>query len=86
MADEKFSYESLHDTDSIVPLLEYIAQGFKHGTITLSSEENSISLVPSGLLGLALKAKQDSGECKLELSINWKDTPNTKAISKHGSI
>lgn len=72
MAEHKFAYESLQDTSSIVELLESITDGIKKGAITLASNEDSITLTPSGLLNFTIKARQKSGESKLELRIRWK--------------
>lgn len=73
MSEEKFSFESIKDKDSVVLLLESITQGFKDGSIVLATEEKSIVLNPRGLLDFTIKAKQRSKESKLEIRIRWKE-------------
>lgn len=73
MPDDKFSFESIQDSSSIVELLESITQGFRDGSIALSSEKHSINLAPDGLLNFSIKARQKADESKLELRIRWKN-------------
>ena len=84
MSDDKFSFESIQDSSSIVELLESITQGFRDGSITLSSEKKSINLHPDGLLNFSIKARQKAEESKLELRIRWKNT--TAHHSKKNSL
>ena len=78
MSEEKFSFESIKDRDSVVQLLESITQGFKDGSIVLATEKKSIELNPQGLLDFTIKAKQKSKETKLEMRIRWKEQSNKK--------
>jgi amphi-Trp domain-containing protein len=83
MSDDKFSFESIQDSSSIVDLLESITQGFRDGSIVLSSEKKYINLTPDGLLHFSIKARQKTDESKLELRIRWK---NTAHHSKKNSL
>lgn len=74
MSEEKFLFDSLQDCESICSFLESLTEGFRKGSITLSTNGDEIVMHPEGLLNFTVKAKRKGGENKLALKVNWKQT------------
>ena len=72
-SENKFEFESLQDTQSIKTFLEAITEGMSTGKIMFSSTEESIEMVPKGLLHFAIKARKKNNENKITMKIAWKD-------------
>lgn len=66
-----FSHESLQDRETIADILSSLQQGLSNGTLKFSDEDKEITLKPSGLLNLSVKASSDSGLNVLELRVSW---------------
>ena len=69
--DNSFCHESLQDRETIADILSSLQQGLSNGTLKFSDEDNEITLKPSGLLNLGVKASSDSGLNVLDLRISW---------------
>jgi len=69
--DNSFCHESLQDRETIVDILSSLQQGLSNGTLKFSDEDNEITLKPSGLLNLTVKASSDSGLNVLDVRISW---------------
>jgi len=78
MADEKFIFDSLQDSQTITEFLRSLTEGFQKGTLTLSSDEDAIELTPTGLLNFTVKAKKKADRSKVSITIAWK-SPGGKA-------
>ncbi|MER2491012.1 amphi-Trp domain-containing protein [Catenovulum sediminis] len=66
-----FHYASLHDTNSLIEILESITEGLKTGTLEFSDEESKIQLKPEGLMQLKLSASKDNNKNKFNLKVSW---------------
>ncbi len=73
MAEEKFVFDSLQDSESIRIFLQSLTEGFEKGSITLSTNGDTIELAPHGLLSFTVKAKKKDSTSKLSIKIGWKD-------------
>lgn len=74
MAEEKFVFDSLQDSETIRDFLTSITDGFDRGSITLSTNGDKIELTPHGLLNFMVKAKKKGGTNKLSIKVAWKDS------------
>lgn len=74
MADKQreFEHESLQDRNAIARYLEAITEGFRNGSLSLSSQDGEILLEPAGLIDLSIKATQAKGRMELTLQAKWK--------------
>mgnify|MGYP000628051185 CR=1 FL=1 len=78
MAEEKFVFDSLQDSDTIKQFLESLTEGFEKGNITLTSNGDEIYLRPEGMLNFMVKAKKKGNENKLSIKISWKEVSGPK--------
>ena len=67
----KFRHESLQDRETIVDLLSSLQQGLQNGSLKFSDENNEITLKPSGLLNLTVKASRSNELNALDVRISW---------------
>ena len=82
MTDERkrFQHSSVQDADSVVELIQAIAEGLNKGKLTLGDDTATINLKPRGLLEVNIDAEQQSGTHNLSLQIRWTDAE--RKISK----
>lgn len=73
MAEEKFVFDSLQDCKTIRDFLASLTEGFDKKSITLSTNGDTIDLVPEGLLAFTVKARKKGISNKLSIKIAWKD-------------
>ena len=71
--DNSFCHESLQDRETIADILSSLQRGLSNGTLKFSDEDNEITLKPSGLLNLTVKASSDSGHNMLDVRVSWSD-------------
>ncbi|WP_291318917.1 amphi-Trp domain-containing protein [Desulfonatronospira sp.] len=74
--EKKFFLESLQDRETICKYLDALKEGFQQGRINLSSNEQTLDIVPSGLIKFTIKGKRKDGEIKLNLRFRWADDDN----------
>lgn len=74
MAEEKFVFDSLQDSETIKDFLASLTDGFDKKCITLATNGDEIVLTPSGLLNFTVKAKKKGHESKLSIKVSWKDS------------
>ena len=79
--DNSFCHESLQDRETIADILSSLQQGLSNGTLKFSDEDNEITLKPSGLLNLSVKASSDSGLNVLDVRVSW-STKKPKKLKK----
>jgi amphi-Trp domain-containing protein len=72
MADEKFIFDSLQDSETITKFLHSLTEEFKKGEIHLATNGDNITLRPEGLLSFTVKAKKKDMTSKLHIKISWK--------------
>ena len=70
-SDNSFCHESLQDRKTIADILSSLQQGLSNGTLKFSDEDNEITLKPSGLLTLTVKASSDSDHNVLDVRVSW---------------
>lgn len=71
--NDEFEYESIQDHQTIKDLVHGILDGFEKGRIVLASNGDEISMRPSGMLKLSVKARKKGETGKLNLKISWKE-------------
>lgn len=71
--NQKFTYESLQDSNSIVTYLNSLAEGIGTGRLRLSTNGDDVVLEPQGLLKFSIKGKRESGRCELSIKVQWRD-------------
>jgi len=80
--NNEFCHESLQDRETIVDLLSTLQQGLNKGTLKFSDENNEITLKPSGLLSLTIKASSSSELNVLDVRISWQTNKPNKLIKE----
>ena len=71
--DDDFRHESVQDRQSIVKYLQAITAGLEQGLISFGTHEHSLSLEPSGMLELQVRAKRKGGRVKLGIKLYWRE-------------
>jgi len=77
-SEKNFQHESIEDRDSVIKYLEMLSDGFRKGAIEFSSGRDTITLVPSSLVHIEIKVKNQQQKSKLSLKISWKGQPPQK--------
>jgi len=77
--EDSFEYESLQDPQTIKDLIKGLLEGFDKGRIVLISNGSKITMEPSNLLKLSVKAKKRGETGKLEIKISWKEAKKVSA-------
>jgi amphi-Trp domain-containing protein len=80
--NKDFRHDSLQDSDTIVDLLSSLQQGLSKGTLSFSDEDNHITLKPSGLLNLTIKASGSDELNVLDVRISWQSDKAGKVKKK----
>ena len=78
MADDKFVFDSLQDTETIREYLDSLVQGFESGRILLTTDTKELELNPSGLLSFTVKARKKGVQNKLSIKVTWKEETATE--------
>lgn len=73
-----FRHESLQDRETIADLLSSLQQGLNKGTLKFDDEDNEITLKPSGLLNLVIKASSSNELDVLDVRISWQRDQSKK--------
>jgi amphi-Trp domain-containing protein len=82
MATDQFKHESLQDLRSIGQYLRAITEGLEAGRVDLSDDSGQLTLFPSGLLTLELRAKRRGNRAKLRIELLWtEEKPKSKSES-----
>jgi amphi-Trp domain-containing protein len=68
-----FRHESLQNRDSIQAILKALTEGIAKGKVTVSDDDDSISITPDGLLNLKLIVSQEDNRNRINLRITWDD-------------
>lgn len=70
---DRFKYESLQDTESILAYLRSLVQAFEDGSMRISHRDKTLILKPQGLVTFNLEAKVSGEDRKLGLKFRWKE-------------
>lgn len=76
--NNSFCHESLQDKETIVDILSSLQQGLRNGRLKFSDDNSAITLKPSGLLNLTVKASNESGHNVLDLRVSWTSNKSNK--------
>ena len=79
---ESFRHDSLQDSETIADLLSSLQQGLSKGTLSFSDDDSRITLKPSGLLNLTIKASNSDELNVLDLRISWQGSKADKSGKK----
>ncbi len=79
MAEQKFFFESIQDSETIKSYLESLIRGIAQKKIVLSTDSEDITLHPNGLLKLTVKARKKSDKNRLSIKMAWTDEHTKKA-------
>jgi amphi-Trp domain-containing protein len=71
--DDDFRHESVQDRQSIVKYLQAITAGIEQGHVAFGGSEHTITLEPSGMLELQVRAKRKGGRVKLGIKLYWRE-------------
>jgi amphi-Trp domain-containing protein len=71
--DDDFRHESVQDRQSIVKYLQAITAGIEQGQLELGTNEHSLTLEPSGMLELLVRAKRKRGRVRLGIELYWRE-------------
>lgn len=71
--DDDFRHESVQDRRSIVKYLQAITAGIEQGQISFKTQEHSLTLEPSGMLELQVRAKRKGGRVELGIKLYWRE-------------
>lgn len=73
MANKLFKYDGLQEPAVIAQYLEAVRDGFAKGTVTLTQGEQTLELVPKGLIAVTVEGKQKGEDRKLKMTFRWKE-------------
>jgi amphi-Trp domain-containing protein len=71
MPSAEFKHESLQDSKSIADYLKSLLEAIEAGHLELQDDDGQLTLHPSGLLGLELRAQRRGGHARLVLALSW---------------
>jgi len=77
LATGEFKHESLEDVKSIGEYLRALIEGLETGHLELSDDNGQMTLHPSGLLGLEVRAKRRGNLSRLHLEVSWTEDNGT---------
>lgn len=76
--EKNFQHESIEDRESVIKYLETLSDGFRKGAIEFSSDRDTITLKPAGMVYMEIKVKNHQHKSKIEMKISWKDQTTLK--------
>ena len=79
---DRFKYESLQDTETLVAYLDNLRQGFASGELSLVHGNKELLLKPKGLITFEVEAKASGEERKLSMKFRWKERQPGKDSGK----
>jgi amphi-Trp domain-containing protein len=68
---DEFCHESLQDSETIAELLSSLQRGLAAGTLRFSDENHELTLKPSGLLNLTIRASGSSELNVVDVRVTW---------------
>lgn len=72
-AKENFDYEALHDAVSIGEYLKALRKGIARGEIRFATGDEEMTLEPSGLLHMSVRARRKGPNSTIQIKIMWKE-------------
>jgi amphi-Trp domain-containing protein len=83
---EPFDHESIQDRQSIRQYFISLIEGLEKGSITFTSEKDSVHLTPAEMIRLSIKTKKKSGKSKLTIKLAWSDSAAENSREKCNAI
>jgi len=83
---EPFDHESIQDRQSIRQYFISLIEGLEKGSITFTSEKDSVHLTPAEMMHLSIRTKKKSGKSKLTIKLSWNDSTTEKKKKKCNAI
>lgn len=80
--DARFVHESLQDAKTVKTLLNALSKGFAKGEMTLSDEENELTLQTAELVNVRITAARENGQCSFNLCVTWAEPNNGISVRK----
>lgn len=68
---QKFTHETELEASALVKLLEDLVAGIRSGELALEHGSNAVTLRPSGMVEVAIRAKRKPGRESLRLELEW---------------
>jgi amphi-Trp domain-containing protein len=75
---DEFCHESLQDSETIAELLSSLQRGLAAGKLKFSDENHELTLNPSGLLNLTIRASGSSELNVIDVRITWQSSKRDK--------
>lgn len=80
--DGKFLHESIQDRKSVKALLEALTKAIGKGEVSLSDDDNELTLPLDKLLNVTITADRADGSCSVDIRLSWKElAPASKKVS-----
>ncbi len=79
MAEERFSFESYQDTETIRSYLESLIEGIGKQRLLLAAEGKEIELNPAGLLRITVNARRKGDKNRLSIEMSWNERKKKSA-------
>lgn len=71
---DKLVHESAQTPDAIADFLNALTRGFEKRHLTIHSDVETVTLIPSELIEIAIKASRKKGKFKLSLKFSWRES------------
>ena len=74
MEEVLFKTETVHDRDEIADYLEQVAENLRHGTVTLVSGDDEITVEPPQTATFEVKVERETNgdeEMSVEFEVEW---------------
>lgn len=65
------AYQSQLETEKVAALLEEIAAGLKSGSVTVEHGDQNVSITPSDVVSVRVKARQTENNERLSIRVRW---------------
>lgn len=86
MPDAIFRYEGMQDASDVAAYLEALRDGFAKGALSLTQGDQALLLTPKGMVTVTVEAKHKDDDCKLKLSVRWKERTDEETLKAPLSI
>ena len=65
------AYQSQLETEKVAALLEEIAAGLKSGSVTVEHGDQNVSITPSDVVNVRVRARQSEKNERLSIRVRW---------------
>ncbi|KUG27252.1 hypothetical protein ASZ90_002888 [hydrocarbon metagenome] len=78
MAKNKVKMEGMLELREVVARLEDVVSNLKAGSICMAVGEDCVTLRPTSIVSVSMKASQKKDKEKFSLELSWKTGPNAE--------